>query len=76
MKYILGILIGVGVSLGGYAVATGNPAISGLIKVDSKAGPGTSSVTKLYDADTNIVCYTLTYSYGNLGAISCVDRNH
>lgn len=68
MKILLGIVIGAGLMFGSYAFAQG----SGMYLVNVfNTGHTHSSIEKIYDVDSNVVCYF--YSGGSTGsAISCL----
>ena len=48
-KIILGVVVGLGLAVGGYAAALINV-------VDSNSA---ANIEKFYDSDTNVICYTL-----------------
>lgn len=51
-------------------------AVSGMIEYQSISLSGSGGkVTKTYDYDEKVVCYTITYNYASAGGISCVKDN-
>lgn len=64
-KYILGAVIGAVAMFAGYALAA-TKETSGLSVVDQWGGY--YGITKIYDADANVICYTVATDNG----ISCL----
>lgn len=71
-KYIIGVIIGAGFMVGGYAMAA-TAGVSGLRIVDQlNVGYGNYfEVQKIYDIDTKTICYVVTGGPSGSG-ISCL----
>lgn len=72
-KYIIGAAIGAAVMFGGYALAA-TKGTSGLSVVDRLP---TESIVKVYDQDSNVICYVAENNEWNnvANGISCLKNN-
>lgn len=66
-KYVFGAALGSLLTLGWYAFAASSMSIVETTKV------GYFAVSRVYDKDTNIICYTITGGPSGAG-ISCLER--
>lgn len=68
-KYIIGFVVALSLSVGGYVSAKVIPTKNTWYEVDKLKLSSWDSVTKTYDEDANVICYVYIES------ISCLKNN-